>query len=136
TLGGARITALEWFAYDRWLRTRAGAPVSAALVVVMRDPASEARFGAGSWDRAVPARLVTSLSRAGAAAIGLDVPLRPPIASGGGEHAGRPDRDRSPRGDDRALAQDRRRRGRSRARRLRRAGAAHGRAVPRPLDRH
>ena len=84
TLGGAGVTALEWFAYDRWLRTRAGAPVSAALVVVMRDPASEARFGAGSWDRAVLARLVTSLSRAGAAAIGVDVPLGPPSAPGRG----------------------------------------------------
>ena len=84
TLGGAGVTALEWFAYDRWLRTRAGAPVSAALVVVVRDPASEARFGAGSWDRAVLARLVTSLSRAGAAAIGVDVPLGPPSAPGRG----------------------------------------------------
>ncbi len=49
-----------------------------------RDPASEARLGAGAWDRAVPARLITSLSRAGAAAVGVDVPLGQPSAAGRG----------------------------------------------------
>src|SRR2546428_5459327 len=83
TLGGAGATALEWSVYDRGVRARA-APVSPALLVVVRDPASEARFGAGSWDRAVLARLVTSLSRAGVAAIGVDVPLGPPSAPGRG----------------------------------------------------
>src|SRR5205814_469638 len=84
TLAGGSVTALEWSAYDRWLRARAPAPVSPALLVVARDPASEARFGAGSWDRAVLARLITSLSRAGAAAIGFDVPLGQPSAPGRG----------------------------------------------------
>src|SRR2546422_816701 len=84
TLGGAGATALEWSVYDRGVRARAAAPVSPALLVVARDPASEARFGAGSWDRAVLARLITSLSRAGAAAIGFDVPLGQPSAPGRG----------------------------------------------------
>ncbi len=83
-LGGAGATALEWSVYDRGVRARAAAPVSPALLVVARDPASEARFGAGSWDRAVLARLITSLSRAGAAAIGFDVPLGQPSAPGRG----------------------------------------------------
>ena len=83
-LGGAGATALEWSVYDRGVRARAPAPVSPALLVVARDPASEARFGAGSWDRAVLARLITSLSRAGAAAIGFDVPLGQPSAPGRG----------------------------------------------------
>src|SRR3989454_7957272 len=84
TLGGAGATALEWSVYDRGVRARAAAPVSPALLIVARDPASEARFGAGSWDRAVLARLITSLSRAGAAAIGFDVPLGQPSAPGRG----------------------------------------------------
>ena len=75
TLAGGSVTALEWSAYDRWLRARAPVPVSPALLVVARDPASEARFGAGAWDRSVLARVITSLARAGAVAIGADLPL-------------------------------------------------------------
>ena len=82
--GGADVTALEWSLYDRGLRARAAAPVSPAVLVVARDAASETRFGAGPWDRAVLARLITSLTRAGAAAIGVDVPLGPPSAPGRG----------------------------------------------------
>jgi DNA-binding NtrC family response regulator len=44
-------------------------------VVVVRDPASEARFGAGPWDRAVLARIVDHVAGAGASAIGLDIAL-------------------------------------------------------------
>ncbi|OLC16951.1 MAG: hypothetical protein AUH29_03705 [Candidatus Rokubacteria bacterium 13_1_40CM_69_27] len=84
TLGGAGVTALEWSVYDRWVRAREPAPVSPALLVVTRDPASEARFGTGAWDRAVLARVITSLSRAGAAAIGVDVPLGQLSAPGRG----------------------------------------------------
>src|SRR5437899_82330 len=83
-LGGAGATALEWSVYDRGVRARAAAPVSPALLVVARDPASEARFGTGSWDRAALARLIPSLSRASAAAIGFDVPLGQPSAPGRG----------------------------------------------------
>jgi DNA-binding NtrC family response regulator/CHASE2 domain-containing sensor protein len=42
------------------------------LVVVDRDPASEARLGTATWDSAVLARVITSLARAGAATIGVD----------------------------------------------------------------
>jgi len=82
-LGGAAVTALEGSVYDRGLRARA-APVSPALLVIVRDPASEARFGAESWDRAILARLITSLSRAGAVAIGVDAPLGQPSPPGRG----------------------------------------------------
>ena len=51
---------------------------------MVRDAASESRFGSGPWDRAVLAGLVTSLSRAGAAVIGLDAPLGQPSAPGRG----------------------------------------------------
>ncbi len=77
-LGGARLTALDWSVYDRWLRARESAPANAALVVAIRDPASESRFGTGAWDRVVLARLITGLSRAGAAVIGVDAPLGQP----------------------------------------------------------
>ena len=76
--------ALDWELYDRWIRPRAPVSVSPALVVVVRDAASEARLGRGAWDRAVLARLVTGLSRAGAAAIGLDAALGQPSAPGRG----------------------------------------------------
>jgi DNA-binding NtrC family response regulator/CHASE2 domain-containing sensor protein len=83
-VGGANLTSLDWAAYDRWLRGAAPRP-SEALVLVVRDRASESKLGAGSWDRAVHARLVTELSRAGALAIGLDVPFgqRSPAGRGG-----------------------------------------------------
>jgi DNA-binding NtrC family response regulator/CHASE2 domain-containing sensor protein len=71
--GNAAVTAFEWSLYERWLRApelRGPAPV-----IVVRDAASESRFGSGAWDRAVLASLVTSMSRAGAAVIGLDAPL-------------------------------------------------------------
>ena len=83
-LGGAGVTALDWSVYDRWLRGRAVLPDTPALVVVVRDPASEARFGTGAWDRAVLARVVAALGRAGAAVVGLDVPLGQPSAPGHG----------------------------------------------------
>jgi len=81
---GAGLTALEWSVYDHRMRAREPASVSPALVVVARDPASEARFGAGPWDRALLARLITGLSRAGAAVIGVDVPLGQPSLPGRG----------------------------------------------------
>ena len=59
--GGAAVTALDWSVYDRWLRGRAVLPDTPALVVVVRDPASEARFGAGAWDRAVIARVEAAI---------------------------------------------------------------------------
>lgn len=64
--------ALDWSVYDLWMSRRAPAPASASLIVVMRDPASDEAFGAGSWDRAVLARMIVSAHEAGAVAIGLD----------------------------------------------------------------
>ncbi len=82
--GGPRLESLDWLAYDRWVRARAEAP-SAGVVVAARDAASEARLGAGPWDRAVLARAIGSLSRAGAAAVGIDAAIeRPSVPARGG----------------------------------------------------
>ncbi|PYN86767.1 MAG: hypothetical protein DMD87_17315 [Candidatus Rokuibacteriota bacterium] len=80
--GSSAVTAFEWSLYERWLR--APAPPRPAPVILVRDAASESRFGSGAWDRAVLASLVTSVSRAGAAVIGLDAPLGQPSAPGRG----------------------------------------------------
>ena len=81
-VGGRSVGGIEWTARDRLLPM--AAPVSPALVIVARDAASEARFGTGAWDRAVLARAVSGLARAGATAIGLDVALGQPSAPGRG----------------------------------------------------
>ena len=65
-------TALDWTAYDFWLTDRTPIPVSPSLLIVTRDPASEQEFGAGPWDRAILARLLTSAHESGALVIGLD----------------------------------------------------------------
>ena len=72
TAASTTFTALDWAAYDFWLSDRAPIPVSPSLLIVTRDPASEEEFGAGPWDRAVLARLLTSAHESGAIAIGLD----------------------------------------------------------------
>jgi DNA-binding NtrC family response regulator/CHASE2 domain-containing sensor protein len=79
---GPGVTALEWRTRDAL--TPALAPISPALVIIARDAASETRLGSGAWDRAVLARVVSALSRAGAAAIGLDTPLGQASAPGRG----------------------------------------------------
>ena len=68
-------TALDWAAYDLWLTNRTAIPISPSLLIVTRDPASEKEFGAGPWDRAVLARLLTSAHESGSLAIGLDYRL-------------------------------------------------------------
>src|SRR5262249_46272919 len=79
---GRSLGAIEWSVRDAlW---PGAAPVSPSVVVVARDAASEARFGAGAWDRAVLARTVNGLARAGAATIGLDVSLGQPGVPGRG----------------------------------------------------
>src|SRR5262249_4649854 len=83
-MGGAAVTALDWSVYDRWLRSRAPVADTPRLVVIARDAASDARFGAGAWDRAVLARMVTALGRGGAAVVALDVALGTPSAPGRG----------------------------------------------------
>ena len=80
--GSSAVTAFEWSLYERWLR--APAPPGPAPVILVRDAASESRFGSGTWDRAVLASLLSSVSRAGAAVIGLDAPLGQPSAPGRG----------------------------------------------------
>src|SRR5262252_6554902 len=76
-------TAIDATTRDAWVP--ALAPVSPAVVVIARDAASETRFGAGTWDRAIVARLVAAVAQAGAAAIGVDiVPGRPGVPGRGG----------------------------------------------------
>ena len=67
--------ALEWAPYDTWMRLRAQPPPDPNLLLIVRDQASEQQFGTGPWDRALPAKLITALHDAGAASIGLDIPL-------------------------------------------------------------
>ncbi|MCS6317946.1 MAG: sigma 54-interacting transcriptional regulator [Nitrospira sp.] len=68
-------SALEWAPYDTWMRLRPQPTPDSPLLLVTRDRASEQQFGTGLWDRSLPARLITALHDAGAAAIGLDIPL-------------------------------------------------------------
>jgi transcriptional regulator with GAF, ATPase, and Fis domain/CHASE2 domain-containing sensor protein len=81
---GATFASLDWRLYDRWLAGSGQSPASPDVLVVVRDSASEARFGAGAWDRAMLARLITVLTRAGAGAIGVDVPPGQPSSPGRG----------------------------------------------------
>ncbi len=74
----ATFTTLEWAPYDAWFRFRAPVPASPSVVLVTRDQASEERFGTGPWDRALIAKLVTALHGAGAAVIGVDLPITTP----------------------------------------------------------
>ncbi len=68
----ATFTALDYTAYDTWLRHRTPLGVNPSLVILVRDSASEERFGAGPWDRAILAQLIVAIHEAGAAAIGID----------------------------------------------------------------
>jgi transcriptional regulator with PAS, ATPase and Fis domain/CHASE2 domain-containing sensor protein len=81
-VGGLGVATLELAAHDALAPNLA--PVSPALVIVARDAASEARFGTGAWDRAVLARVVSGMARAGATAIGLDTALGQPSVPGRG----------------------------------------------------
>jgi DNA-binding NtrC family response regulator/CHASE2 domain-containing sensor protein len=74
----AAFTTLEWAPYDAWFRFRPPVPASPSVVLVTRDQASEERFGTGPWDRALIAKLVTALHEAGAAVIGVDLPITAP----------------------------------------------------------
>ena len=71
TFAPVTFTALDWTLYDTWLRVRAPIATSGALSIVVRDPDSEARFGA-MLDRAVLAQFITAVHEAGASAIGID----------------------------------------------------------------
>lgn len=68
----ATFTALDWAAYDSWLRHRAPTKSSEALTIVVRDHGADERFGTGPLDRNILAQLITAAHESGAAAIGLD----------------------------------------------------------------
>lgn len=68
-------TALEWAPYDTWMRLRSQPAPDSPLLLVVRGQASEQQFGTGLWDRSLSARLITGLHDAGAASIGIDIPL-------------------------------------------------------------
>ena len=90
SLAPSTFTTLERGWYDTWLRARDAQDASPQLLVVVRDDASEHLFGNGLWDRAVIARMVSALQDAGAAAIGLDIPLTipsPPTQGGAASDA-------------------------------------------------
>ena len=70
--------ALEWAPYDTWIRLRAQPAPDQNLLLILRDQASDQQFGTGPWDRALPAKLITALHEAGAASIGVDIPLELP----------------------------------------------------------
>jgi DNA-binding NtrC family response regulator/CHASE2 domain-containing sensor protein len=80
-IGQPAVTAFEWSVYDRLPVPQ---PAGSPPIVIVRDAASESRFGPGSWDRGVIARLVTGLSHAGAAVTGLQASLDQPSAPGRG----------------------------------------------------
>lgn len=68
-------TALEWAPYDTWMRLRSQPVRASHLLLVVRDQVSEQQLGTGHWDRSIPARLIMALHDAGAAALGIDIPL-------------------------------------------------------------
>ena len=68
----ATFTALDWAAYDSWLRHRAATKSSEALTIVVRDREADERFGTGPLDRSILAQLITAAHESGATAIGLD----------------------------------------------------------------
>ena len=74
----AMFTAIEWGPYDAWTKLRRPPGVSPHILLVIRDQTSEQQFGAGLWDRSVLAHIIGPLHDAGAAAIGIDIPLDRP----------------------------------------------------------
>ena len=75
SIAPATYTALEWAPYDTWMRVRSQPVLSSPVLLVIRDQPSERQWGAGYWDRNLSARLITALYDAGAAAVGVDIPL-------------------------------------------------------------
>ena len=68
----ATFTALDYTVYDTWVRHRATAKLNSSLTIVVRDTASEERFGRGPWDRGILAQLILTIHETGAAVIGVD----------------------------------------------------------------
>lgn len=71
-------TSIDWGFYDRWVQQATLSPADSAVVLITRDAAADARFGAGSWDRALIARLISAVHDGGAAVIGVDLNLLEP----------------------------------------------------------
>jgi len=78
----ASLAALDWSPYDAWLRSRTAAEATSTLVLIRRDPDSDARFGTGPWDRGHLARLVTALHESDASIIGIYLAGREPSPPG------------------------------------------------------
>ncbi|MEC4889188.1 MAG: sigma 54-interacting transcriptional regulator [Nitrospira sp.] len=80
--------ASSWEAstYDLRMRWRGAGPATDKLVMIGRDAESDARFGVGIWDRAMFAKVIGALHRAGATAVALDFHFgdESPAERGGG----------------------------------------------------
>jgi len=76
----------EMATYDLRMRWQGAGKVDPAIVLIGRDAESDARFGAGIWDRAVFAKVLAALGRAGARTIALDfhMPDVSPLERGNG----------------------------------------------------
>ncbi|MFZ1805237.1 MAG: CHASE2 domain-containing protein, partial [Nitrospira sp.] len=70
--GAAGLETWELRTYDLRMQWRGAGPGTNQLVVIGRDEKSDARFGIGIWDRAVFAKMIAALHRAGARVIALD----------------------------------------------------------------
>jgi transcriptional regulator with PAS, ATPase and Fis domain/CHASE2 domain-containing sensor protein len=90
SLGPSTFTTIEHSWYDAWLHRRSAPPPGPYILVAVRDEPSEQLFGGGTWDRAVIARIVSALQEAGAAAMGIDIPIEspsPPVQGGAASDA-------------------------------------------------
>ncbi len=70
--GLAGMETWELRTYDLRMQWRGAGSSTNQLVVIGRDEKSEARFGIGIWDRAIFAKMIAALHRAGASVIALD----------------------------------------------------------------
>lgn len=66
------VRSLEQTTYDWRLRWQSQGPTHPGLVLIGRDAKSDEALGQGMWDRAVFARVIEGLGRAGAKVIALD----------------------------------------------------------------
>lgn len=82
--GGRLLTTLDWTLYDNWAARATDSSLPSLVVVAIDDPPAAGRTAA-VWDRAMAARVISALTLADAAAIGLDEYLTGPS---GPEHGG------------------------------------------------
>ena len=76
----------EMATYDLRMRWQGAGKADPAIVLIGRDAESDRQFGAGIWDRAVFAKMIAALGRAGARTIALDfhMPDVSPMERGNG----------------------------------------------------